>query len=178
MALINRMSRLFTADVHAVLDRIEEPDVLLRQAIREMEEALERSEHDVRMLEHERAALTGRQRKVEALLAELGEQLDVCFGADNEELARRLVKRKLETERLGKHIVERRDAADKALAERHKKLDEQREHLDVMRQKAELLTERRHGEDSDADWSKAEFVVSEDEVEVAYLRERQRRAKS
>ena len=49
MALINRMSRLFTADVHAVLDRIEEPDVLLRQAIREMEEALERSEHDVRM---------------------------------------------------------------------------------------------------------------------------------
>ena len=29
MALINRMSRLFTADVHAVLDRIEEPDVLL-----------------------------------------------------------------------------------------------------------------------------------------------------
>src|SRR6188508_28625 len=30
MALINRMSRLFTADVHAVLDRIEEPDVLLK----------------------------------------------------------------------------------------------------------------------------------------------------
>ena len=44
MALINRMSRLFTADVHAVLDRIEEPDVLLKHAVREMEEELARNE--------------------------------------------------------------------------------------------------------------------------------------
>lgn len=38
MALINRISRLFSADFNAVLDRIEEPDVLLKQALREMEE--------------------------------------------------------------------------------------------------------------------------------------------
>lgn len=36
MALINRATRLFRADLHAVLDRIEEPDILLRQAVREM----------------------------------------------------------------------------------------------------------------------------------------------
>ena len=40
MALITRVSRLFQADFHAVLDRIEEPEVLLRQAVREMEEEL------------------------------------------------------------------------------------------------------------------------------------------
>ena len=34
MALIRRVSRLFAADMHAVLDQIEEPDVVLRQAIR------------------------------------------------------------------------------------------------------------------------------------------------
>jgi phage shock protein A len=38
MALITRLSRLFQADMHAVLDKIEEPELLLRQAIREMEE--------------------------------------------------------------------------------------------------------------------------------------------
>ena len=42
MALISRVSRLFTADVHAVLDRIEEPEVLLKQAIREMEDEVRR----------------------------------------------------------------------------------------------------------------------------------------
>ena len=36
MALVNRLSRLFQADFHAVLDRIEEPDLQLRQAVREM----------------------------------------------------------------------------------------------------------------------------------------------
>ena len=40
MALISRVSRLLRADLHAVLDHLEEPDVLLRQAVREMEEAL------------------------------------------------------------------------------------------------------------------------------------------
>ena len=42
MALITRVSRLFQADLHAVLDRIEEPEVLLKQAVREMEEELAR----------------------------------------------------------------------------------------------------------------------------------------
>src|SRR5215831_16602817 len=115
MALINRMSRLFTADVHAVLDKIEEPDVLLKHAIREMEEELARSELRERQLEHERESLAERHRKVQAALAELASQLDVCFTNGNDELARKVVKRKLETERLAQHVAERRQAVDKEL---------------------------------------------------------------
>ena len=40
MALMTRVARLFRADLHAVLDRIEEPEVLLRQALREMEDGV------------------------------------------------------------------------------------------------------------------------------------------
>jgi phage shock protein A len=174
MALINRMSRLFTADVHAVLDRIEEPDVLLKHAVREMEEVLARNELHLRALEHERGALAERQRKSQALLAELGEQLDVCFDSGNNELARKVLKRRLETERLERQVVERRGALDTEVGARRAELDEQREQLDVMRQKAELLTTTAAGDD----WSKAEFVVGEAEVEVALLRERQKRQRS
>ncbi len=35
MAIVNRIRRLFHADVHAVLDIIEEPEAILKQAIRE-----------------------------------------------------------------------------------------------------------------------------------------------
>ncbi len=45
MALISRLTQLFQADFHAVLDRLEEPDALLRQAVRDMEDALARDEH-------------------------------------------------------------------------------------------------------------------------------------
>ncbi len=175
MALINRMSRLFTADVHAVLDRIEEPDVLLKHAIREMEDELAHSEQRVKQLEHERSSLADRHRKVQAVLEELGEQLDICFQNGSAELARKIVKRKLETERLDKHVAERRATVDKLLVERRATADEQREHLDVMRQKAELLAEAPSGGD---EWGKTEFTVGADEVEVAFLREQQKRKPS
>lgn len=175
MALINRMSRLFTADMHAVLDRIEEPDVLLKQAIREMEEELARGEQRVRSLDHERGLLADRHRKVQTALMELGGQLDVCFTNGNEELARKVIKRRLETQRLDKHIAERRALVDKQLGERRAAVDAQREQLDVMRQKAELLTVGPSGGD---EWGRTDFVVTDDEVEVALLRERQQRQPS
>ena len=174
MALINRMSRLFTADVHAVLDRIEEPDVLLKHALREMEEELARGEQRVRAANDEHEALGERQQRAQALLGELAEQLDVCFESGNDELARKVIKRKLETERLERHVAERRAALAKELAALRAALDEQREQLDVMRQKAELLTTAGAGDD----WSKAELAVGEAEIEVAWLRERQKRQPS
>lgn len=175
MALINRMSRLFTADVHAVLDRLEEPEALLKHAIREMEDELARTEQHVRALEHERAALADRHRAVQAVLTELGAQLDVCFDAGNDELARKVVKRRLETERLERHIVERRARIDDELAARRAAAQEQSEQLDVMRQKAELLAVRPTRGD---DLGKSEFAVGDAEVEVALLRERQKRQPS
>jgi phage shock protein A len=175
MALINRMSRLFTADVHAVLDRIEEPDVLLKQAIREMEEELVRGEQALRLLAHQRERLADRQRKLIAARAEIAGQLDVCFADGNDELARKTLKRRLETERLAQHAVERGEAVEKEITQRQATINEQREHLDVMRQKAELLTTAT--DDSD-EWSVRKFAVTDDEVELAFLRERQLRKPS
>jgi phage shock protein A len=175
MALINRMSRLFSADVHAVLDRIEEPDVLLKHAIREMEDELARGELGIRQMTHERDQLEERQRKLSAALAELSEQLDVCFADGNDELARRVLKRRLETERLAQQVADHRAIFAKELKQRCAATEEQREQLDVMRQKAELLATAPSGGD---EWSQREFAVSEDEVEVAFLRERQKRQSS
>jgi len=173
MALINRMSRLFTADVHAVLDRIEEPDVLLKHAVREMEEELARSEQRVRALAHEHELLGERQAKTAACRAELGAQLDVCFESGNEDLARKVIKRRLETERFERNVAERRAALDKELAALRAAVEEQREQLDVMRQKAELLATT-----AADDVASGDFTVGEADVEVALLRERQKRQRS
>lgn len=173
MALINRMSRLFTADVHAVLDRIEEPDVLLKHAVREMEEELARGEQRVRALTHEHESLGERQAKTAASLADLASQLDVCFDSGNEDLARKIIKRRLETERFERNIAERRAAVDKDLTALRTAVAEQREQLDVMRQKAELLATT-----AADDVVSGDFAVGEADVEVALLRERQKRQRS
>jgi hypothetical protein len=97
----------------------------------------------------------------------------VCFADGNDELARKVIKRQLETERFGQHIGERKAAVDAQLATRRIAIGEQREQLDVMRQKAEILTAASHDERAAAD-----VAVSADEVEVALLRERQKRRPS
>jgi hypothetical protein len=59
MALITRVSRLFRADVNAVLDRMEEPEILLRQAVREMEEEVDREAQRARLIELELKQIAG-----------------------------------------------------------------------------------------------------------------------
>ncbi len=82
MALVSRLTRLFQSDFHAVLDRIEEPDALLRQAVRDMEDALARDEQRVKHLHADRTQMTNRLDELQASLTRLDEELDVCFAAD------------------------------------------------------------------------------------------------
>ncbi|MCG7888721.1 MAG: PspA/IM30 family protein, partial [Candidatus Thiodiazotropha endolucinida] len=96
MALITRVSQLFRADVNAVLDRMEEPEILLKQAVRDMEEALTKDDHRVKVIELELKQIALRQSELEARLDQVTEELDLCFDTGNEALARTLLKRKLE----------------------------------------------------------------------------------
>ena len=178
MALITRVSRLFQADFHAVLDRIEEPEVLLRQAVREMEEELARDEQRSRVLQHEQRQLITRETELEQSLHEIEEQLDTCFEAGNDDLARAWVKRRLEAQRFGKNISRKRAALKETLDDLNTRVRENQARLESMRQKAELLA----GESACAlpadNWTIPDISVRDEDVEVAFLREKQHRSRS
>jgi phage shock protein A len=177
MALITRVSRLFQADFHAVLDRIEEPEVLLRQAVREMEEELARDEQRSRILQHEQGQLAARETGLEQSLHEIEEQLDVCFESGNDDLARACIRRKLEAQRYCKDLTRKRQAQQSTLEALDTRLRENRASLDSMRQKAELLAvESAHARPAD-NWALPEISVRDEDVEVAFLREKQHRGR-
>jgi phage shock protein A len=175
MALITRMSRLFRADVNAVLDRIEEPAALLRQSIREMEEDLAHDEQRARLLEHEQRQLDARLADVERALRELAEQLDTCFDSGKDDLARTVIRRRLEAEQQRRILAGRRDALAGTRAGLGRRLDDNRRRLDAMRQKSELLADGEADRREDR-WSGPDVTVRDEDVEVALLHERQRRA--
>jgi phage shock protein A len=177
MALIDRLARLFQADLHAVLDRIEEPEVLLKQAIREMEDELAACERHIRCLQQEQQQLLQRQSDVEQSLLRLDEELEICFDSDNDNLARGLVKRKLEAQLFLRAIGRRREALDKDLRAQQARLQENRTQFESMRQKAELLAVEPQAAKPDDPFvqSATEFAVHEADVEIAMLREKQRR---
>jgi phage shock protein A len=178
MALITRVSRLFQADFHAVLDRIEEPEVLLRQAVREMEEELASDEQRSRILKHEQGQLTARETDLEQTLQELDEQLDICFDSGNDDLARASIKRKLETQQYCKGLARKRQALQETLDDLDTRLRENRSRLESMRQKAELLAEETARARPADNWTIPDITVRDEDVEVALLREKQQRRRS
>jgi len=182
MALINRVTQLFKADLHAVLDQIEEPEQLLKQAVREMEDDLAGTGQRIRIHEHEQEVLSGRMAEIESKLAQMEEELDLCFASKKQELARSLVRKKLETQRLAYRLGSKHQAAEKYLAEQRSLFAENRTTLEGLRQKAELFARRAPRDDDsrfdDSAWATRELNVSDDEVEVAYLREQSARSGS
>ena len=177
MPLITRVSRLFRADLNAVLDRVEEPDVLLRQAVREMEEELARDEQRLKMLSHEHGQLVARESDIGHSLSDIEEELDVCFESEKDDLARGLIKRKLEAERLLKLLLRKREALEETLSGLKRRLDENRARLESMRQKAELLTEDNESKRPEDYWGVPDVTVHDRDVEVAFLREKQKRSR-
>ncbi|WP_260293098.1 PspA/IM30 family protein [Sedimenticola hydrogenitrophicus] len=178
MALINRITRLFRADLHAVLDRIEEPDLLLRQAIREMEAAFAEDEQRSRLLQHELAQLSGQQQSCHGKLAAMDEELDICFQSDQESLTKQLMRKKLELERFSEQLEGRRQTLQQALTELSRRLSDNRTRLEGLRQKAQLL-EPQPGDSRAQDRREpAGIHISDADVEIALLREKRKRSHS
>lgn len=182
MALVNRISRLFKADFHAVLDRIEEPEQLLRQAIRDMDEQLAEGERLSKVRALEQQALGKRIRELESKLGETDSELDLCFASGKDELARDLVRRKLEFQRLLERARSGESANAEHLAELRTQIEQNRAALESLKQKADVFarcepagTIAGH---QDGHWSSRDIAISETDIEVALLRERSARRAS
>ncbi|AZZ90380.1 hypothetical protein EUZ85_06460 [Hahella sp. KA22] len=176
MALITRLTRLFKADMHAVLDRLEEPDALLRQAIREMEEEVSQNARRLQAKEHEIQQVSSRIKEVEKSLNGLDAQLDLCFEAENESLARSLLRRKLEGELLLTQFRQQDSQLTDAITAQTSSLCDQRRRLESMRQKAALF-ETDHSVEPKS-WDSKDVSITEEDIDLALLREQQKRRAS
>ena len=178
MALITRLSRLFQADFHAVLDRIEEPDIQLKQAIREMQIELQQNEQRLALLQHEAEQLSNLASDSKNKIAAFDEELDICFAAKKEDLARDLIRRKLET----RHQLQSTEKQIATIQSSTKKLassiEEYREQLENMSQKLELLVTDMDSQPFQNHFSGVGSGVRAEDIEIAFLREKQIRSTS
>ncbi len=183
MALINRVSQLFRADMNAVLDHIEEPEQLLKQAVRDMEDELAESERRIEACRQEQESLEARKSEVAGAAADLDQQLDLCFESGKDELAKSIIRRQLESERAVRHLAKRIEANQRFLEKQLGLLEDNRTTLEGLRQKAELFVTRAprgtaaFGED-EFDRLARDLRVSDEEVEIAFLREQSARRAS
>lgn len=178
MALINRFSRLFRADLHAVLDRIEEPTILLKQAVREMEDDVAQDERNLKFLEHELTQIPVLENEIAKTLGELQQEIGLCLESDNEKLARSVIRRKLECQQHGKRLRQKSDALEQEVAALVGRVETNRNRLTAMQQKLEILEQDDSQSMTQVSATDINVAISEDEIEVALLREKQARAES
>ncbi len=176
MAIVTRLVRLVRADVNAVLDRIEEPGILLQQAVRDMEEVLQEDEQRAAALDAERLRLLNRRGDEQDAVADLAGKLTLCLDAGKEELARDLMRRRLESERLTRFLSEQIAGLDNDLGALNARLTTNRSKYESIRAEAALMARDLDDKPAPAPGSASRTGVSETDVEIALLHEKQRRA--
>ena len=176
MALITRIARLFKADMHSLLDSIKEPQSVLKQAIREMSEAIEQGERQLEDLKRRGEKLNTYRAEQERSLAETDQQIDLCLRANNEKLGRSMVRRKLEIQKCIKLSERERAALEPERDKLAQGLAAQKAKLASVSEKMEIFVEEGRHETAQATRCDRDYSISDDEVEVAFLAEKERRA--
>ena len=173
MTLLTRISRLFKADIHGILDSLEEPEMILKQAIRDMQDEIDKATAEISALNQQQERL---QQKIQILarhIQEVQQHLQLCFSENNETLAKSVIRKRLQAEyslkelsRQFKNVCEEKD---------HKiaETEERKEKLQAIRDKLALFTEQCEFDDN-APLREANNTVSQDDIELAFLYEKRR----
>jgi|GEM_PF-1259557 len=178
MGIFRRVHKLVSADIHGMIDLLEDPVDSCKQAMREMEEEVavlkqstKKRDDSVRHIEEQTRRITERRQEAERAL-------EVCLAGNDEGLIRQVIKKKLEHDKLLRVLVDQREALLTEQARECKQVTEYQERLTGVREKLACFSERESAAQRNP--LAAEFNeplhVSDEEVEVALLRMRQSQA--
>lgn len=174
MALITRLARLWRADINALLDRLEAPDLVLAQAVREMEQALDgerrRLAHHTRELDR----LGAQEAACSETLGQAASALEDCLAEGREDLARPLIRRRLEGEREQRRLGLRRAELEAESERTRRRIAERESQLVDLRARAAPYP----GAAADLDEDPISVCVSpirDEDVEIHLLRAKRQR---
>ena len=165
MTVIKRFTRIFKADLHGVLDCIEEPEAIVKQAIRDMEAIIAKKSDQLQALELEAKRV---QRKVEEQLknqVQFQEKINLAFSASDDVLAKTFIKKKLASEKLLLAISSRSQQIKEEKETLCKEISEKQTELTAIEEKLKIFASN-----TDTDSSESTSVVLDEEVEIAFIK--------
>ncbi len=173
MGIMTRMLRLCKADVHGVMDQLEDKELLLKQYLREMEAGLDLKTRQVRSLTEHLEQLAGRISAHGQEADKLEQDLALAVQKEKDEIARMLI-RKRRTQSTATGRMERRmETLAKEKEQLCQTLAEQRLQYETLKVKAEAYGRRSpHGPwDDPGPWGPVETDEAEIELELIARKE-------
>ena len=126
MAIMARIIKIFKADIHGVMDQLEDQGLLLKQHLRDMEETLNCKEAKLRKMtalhSQRQKNLAGYKQQWEAL----DHDLTVAVRKDKDEIARTLIKKMKPLENLSDELARHLKVLDEEMIQLNDHLQQQR----------------------------------------------------
>jgi phage shock protein A len=178
MAILTRIFRLFKADIHGVMDQIEDQGLLLKQHLRDMEESLVQKETQLKKMGIARDQAQQEFQKGKKEADNLESDLEVAIKKDRDDIARMLIKKlkplsRIQTERRN-HI----DLLNHEIGQFKENLEQQRLQYEQLKQKATTYFHHTEQQRWQEPWSAAPpgfnvHELSEEEVELELLQRKE-----
>ncbi len=148
MPIVNRVKRLFQADVHALLDVIEEPEAVLKQAIREMQESLDQKQGQLARSGRQLDALRNQGARLAAEHSRAETDLELCLKNGPEELTRRTIARRLALQKQAAVVQQRLVDLEKLRKKQRSAIEIQQSQLESIVEKSRIFVPEASEEDS------------------------------
>ena len=167
MTILKRITHLFRADFNAVLDEVEEPEVILRQAVRDMSQHLNQLKHQQSESQRKLQLLQRQEADVAEDVQRYEKEIATCFEAEKPDLAKSFVRRKLSCEQQYQKLAALISQLKQEQACLTDEIKEKSLQHKSMEQKLEIFSQE------NLTTQYADFSITEDEVELAFIKAQQ-----
>jgi len=177
MNILTRISRLFKADIHGILDSLEKPEIILKQAVRDMQDEIDKATISISAFTHQQESLQQKQQSLSEHIQTQQQQLDFCFSENNTDLCKSVIRKKLQAELSLKELNQLLTNISEEKQKHITETDERKEKLQAIRDKLALFTEQTEINGAPP-VSSPNSTVSQDDIELAFLYEKQHYAET
>jgi phage shock protein A len=178
MAIIARIVKILKADIHGVMDQLEDRELLLKQHLRDMEGALHHKETTLRKMTtnyHQRQKdLAGYRQQWEVL----DYDLTVALRKNKDDIARMLIKKMKPLENLSDSLTRHLDASNEELIQFKTQLQHQRLRYEQLKYRITGYLHKKQLQQGDRDAAAPAFAdgfeePADQEIELELLKRKE-----
>lgn len=181
MSLGYRLKRLIKSDMHAFMEGLEDPRWVLAQALRDMEEELEKIEVDLGARRHNLGKVKDRLIANQAVLSALENDIEFAMQEKREDIAKNLIRKLLITRKNVEDLTAREKASTTELVQVEEDYRLKKGTYEDIRGRCEVLNLKKVDDDAfqagsrlASEEGKADSSLSH-QVEIEFLRRLQNR---
>ena len=176
MGIMTRFVKLCKADMHGVMDRLEDKELLLKQYVREMEESIGSQETELEKMAGERDRA---KREYEARAEEMErteQDLAVAIEKDKDDIARFLIKKLKPMTRHRDELARHMEALDSDITGLTDRIQERRRRFEELKLRAGEFFRKREATKLDTELRGITAMgllpeqISEEEVDIELIR--------